>query len=175
MKRTKTVQSIIHALEPVAAKHGFELVDVEVGGTTRTPVLRVFIDKTGGVGIDEITAANSWINACIEKLDPFRGSYTLEVSSPGIDRPLRTLEHFERFKGQTVHIVTKPKEQDKHGKQGDQGKGRSKWTGKLVGVDGTTVIIEVEGKSHRIDYADMKKAHVKGTIDFIRKGTNHVV
>jgi len=150
---------MIDALEPAAIEHGFELVDVELAGATRAPVLRVFLDKAGGLTLDDIAEANRWVDAVVDRIDPFKGSYVLEVSSPGIDRPLRTLEHFIRFVGETAHIVATPNEGNGN---------RSKWTGKLAGVEDDVVLIEVEGKNVRISFADIKKAHLKGTVDFSR-------
>ena len=183
--RSRLVQTIIKTLEPVACNHGYELVDVEVAGTTRTPLLRVFLDKATGLGIDDIAAANSWVDACIDELDLFRGSFTLELSSPGIDRPLRTLEHFERFAGQTACIVMASKKEDALGQPpaeqpeagqplgqppAEQDGGRLKWTGRLAGVEDKTenkaVLIEIDGVIRRLDYANIRKAHLKGTIDF---------
>jgi len=150
---------MIDSLEPVAIEHGFELVDVELAGASRAPVLRVFLDKASGLTLDDIAAANSWVSNVVDTVDPFRGSYVLEVSSPGIDRPLRTLEHFARFVGETAHIVVRPNE----GKNS-----RLKWTGVLAGVADDAVLLTVDGKTHRLQITDIKKAHVKGTVDFSR-------
>jgi len=153
---------MIEALEPAAIEHGFELVDVELAGATRSPLIRVYLDRTGGLTLDEIAAANTWVDAVIEELDPIKGSYVLEVSSPGIDRPLRTLEHFARFLGETVHIVTTPQEGNGN---------RSKWTGKLVGVEDDFVLIEVDDTTCHFGIADIKKAHLKGAVDFTKSAS----
>jgi ribosome maturation factor RimP len=155
--RNRSVQGIIGALEPAAAAQGFELVDVELTGLGKAAVVRVFIDKPGGLVVDELASANTWIAAVIDGLDPVKGSYTLEVSSPGIDRPLRTAAHFVRFAGETVVVATEPLE------------GRSKWTGVLKGCVDDKVIIEVDGHEVGLDLLSIKKAHVKGVIDFNRK------
>ncbi|MCL1891565.1 MAG: ribosome maturation factor RimP [Coriobacteriia bacterium] len=161
MRNAKT-ERIIEALEPLAGAQGFELVDVELLGTAASSVLRVYLDKTDGLNVDDIAAASSWINACLDELDPFKGSYTLEVSSPGIDRPLRTLEHFARFSGEEASITTAPQKQHNN---------RSKWTGLLAGVEkgAGTVSIEIDGTSYQLAFADIKKAHIKGKVDFTRK------
>ena len=156
---TRIEQTMIEALEPVAIDHGFELVDVELAGATRAPVLRVFLDKAGGLTLDELAAANSWVSDVVDSVDPFKGSYVLEVSSPGIDRPLRTLEHFARFIGQTAHIATTPPAGSNS---------RSKWTGVLAGLEDDKVLIEADGEIYRISIADIKKAHLKGAVDFSR-------
>lgn len=155
----KKEQELITRLEPQALANGFELVDVELAGTGSGRILRVLIDKQGGVDIEDITKANTWVNEVVEAYEPFKGSYTLEVSSPGIDRPLRTPEHFARFVGQEARISTEPLD------------GRSNWTGILDGVDdkdGLGVLLVIEGKRQRLPFEKIKKAHLKAHIDFNR-------
>ena len=90
-------QQLLDALAPTAEEKGVEIVTVDVGGAKKSPTIRVYIDTENGVGFDELAAAQGWINEIMDRIDPFPGAYMLEVSSPGIDRPLRTPEHFERF------------------------------------------------------------------------------
>ncbi|MDR2106733.1 MAG: ribosome maturation factor RimP [Coriobacteriales bacterium] len=150
-------QRLIAVLEAPAVEHGFELVDVELGsgaGAGGTRIVRVLLDRPGGIGIDDLAAANLWIDAAIEGNEPYSGAWALEVSSPGIDRPLRTLEHFARFAGEDVRLTTEPVD------------GRGTWTGRLVGVDNDTVLLAIDDTTWRIPYEKIKKAHVKGRIDF---------
>ena len=156
----KKEQQLLDALAPRAAEEGVEIVTVEVAGAKKAPTIRVYIDVEGGVSFDELSAAQAWINDLMDELDPFPGAYMLEVSSPGIDRPLRTLEHFERFAGEAAVIKTiSPLE------------GRSSFTGTLAGTEGETVLIDVDGAQVRIPYANVKRAHVKGVIDFSSKSS----
>lgn len=90
----------------------------------------------------------------MDELDPFPGAYTLEVSSPGIDRPLRTAEHFARFVGDTAVLKTQPVD------------GRGSWTGAIASVEGDVVVLDVDGAEARIPMDTIKRAHLKGTIDF---------
>lgn len=154
---------LIADLEPLAQRDGLELVDVELVGSHKAPTVRIYLDDLegkGGITFDQIMGAHAWVDDYMDKKDPFPGAYTLEVSSPGIDRPLRTLAHFERFVGETVKIQTTVKP------------GRSKWTGELVGVESAEdessaeIILEVDGKQERIPFALIAKAHLKGRIDF---------
>ena len=146
---------LLQALLPTAEASGVEIVSVEVVGARKAPTIRVYIDTPGGVSFDELASAQEWVNRIMDELDPFPGAYTLEVSSPGIDRPLRTLEHFQRFAGETaVLILSEPYD------------GRGKWTGKLAGTDGTDVLLEIDGRTEHIPYDNIKKAHVKGQVDF---------
>ena len=103
-------RQLLDALAPRAEAEGVEIVTVEVAGAKKAPTIRVFIDTPDGVSFDELSSAQAWINAIMDELDPFPGAYMLEVSSPGIDRPLRTMEHFARYVGQPAVIKTQPRE-----------------------------------------------------------------
>ena len=167
---------IIGILEPLAAEHGLELVDVEVAGTRKNPILRVFLDTPeGGITLDDLAWAQSWVDASLEEADPFEGAWTLEVSSPGIDRLLRTPAHFSRFAGEEVVCLLA------------KGRTPSKVTGILRGFDDGCVLVEtspdaasadadrespVDGPSAgapdvvRIALDDICRAHIVGHIDF---------
>ena len=148
-------RALLSALEPLAASHYMEVVTIEVVGSRKAPTIRVYLDCEGGIGFDELSSAQEWVNAVMGELDPFPGAYTLEVSSPGIDRPLRTLEHFARFAGEKAQIsLTEPHQ------------GRAKWTGILAGVEGDDVLLDVDGLTEHLPLEQIKKAHVIGTIDF---------
>ena len=95
---TAKEQKLLDALEPTAAASGVEIVTLEIMGSKKAPTIRVFIDTEEGVSFDELASAQVWINRIMDEIDPFPGAYMLEVSSPGIDRPLRTKEHFARFR-----------------------------------------------------------------------------
>lgn len=155
MAQTDLAQQILELLEPVAAEHDYELVAVEQAGGRNTPVIRVFVDREGGVGIDTIVEANRWISETLDEADPVSSHYTLEVSSPGVDRPLRTREHFERFKGETVSVRAK-----------QAGEKRANWTGVLLGMEGDDVVLEVDGESVKVPYDNIQKARLKGVVRF---------
>lgn len=155
---TKKEQQLLEALEPRAADEHVEIVTVEVVGASKSPTIRVYIDAEGGIGFDELSSAQAWINDVMDELDPFPGAYVLEVSSPGIDRPLRTPEHFERFAGEQVAVKTARKID-----------GRSSFSGTLLGMDGDDVSLRVDGERVAVPLADVKRAHVKGAVDFSAK------
>ncbi len=102
---TAKEQRLLNALDD-AAPDDVEIVTLEIIGAKKSPIIRVYIDTPSSVSFQELSAAQDWIGDLIERIDPFPGAYTLEVSSPGIDRPLRTVEHFERFTGEEVRIRT---------------------------------------------------------------------
>ena len=152
---TAKEQSLLDALSPYAEKEGVEIVTLEIMGSKKAPTIRVFIDTEGGVSFDELASAQSWINRVMDEIDPFPGAYMLEVSSPGIDRPLRTMEHFNRFAGeQAVVKTTSPID------------GRSSFTGTLKGTDGDDVVLAIDDQDVAIPYSNIKRAHVVGTVDF---------
>jgi ribosome maturation factor RimP len=88
------------ALSPVLEARGLDLVDVEVQGAQLT----VFVDREGGVGLDELGEATRDVSAALDAIDPMPGRYTLSVSSPGLERRLRTPAHFARAVGETVTV-----------------------------------------------------------------------
>lgn len=153
---TTKEKAILDRLEDRAAFEDVEVVSVEVVGAKRAPTIRVYIDNEHGISFDELARSQAWISDIMDEMDPFPGAYTLEVSSPGIDRPLRTPEHFQRFSGETVNIKTDiPVD------------GRSSFTGTLLGYHNLNVSIEVDTLGTLdIPYDHIKRARLKGTVDF---------
>ena len=149
---------IIAALEAECSDHGIDIVDVQITGASKLPVLDIRIDHADedlpAITLDEIAAQSDWIGACIEAIDPFTGSYTLEVSSPGMARPLRKAHDFERFAGETVVLQTAGYE------------GRRKFTGTLEGIEGTAVTVTCDGEAFSFDLADIKSCTIKPVYDF---------
>ena len=157
MVKSKLEQDIIDALEAVAPEYGIDIVDVEIVGATKAPCVRVRIDRLDGEGIslDEVTAQNAWVSDAVEKLDPISGSYTLEVSSPGMARPLRRPSDFERYIGSAVELVTTATE------------GRRKFKGTIAATDEQAVTLELEdGEQVSIPHGDVKKCALKPVYDF---------
>lgn len=152
---SKKETQLLDALEPRAATEGIEIVTVQVVGAKKAPTIRVFIDTPEGVSFDQLAKSQAWINEIMDAIDPFPGAYTLEVSSPGIDRPLRTPEHFARFARQLAVV-----------KMGHPLDGRSNFTGKIVSADDTCVVMEIDGEQISLPMDDMKRAHLKGIVDF---------
>ncbi len=110
------VDTIAQALAPAVSEQGLELYDVEVSGTGRVRILRVMVDREGGVDLDAIADATQAVSPLLDAppLDAvINGPYALEVSSPGLERPLRTPAHFARAVGETVSV--KFRSGDDHG------------------------------------------------------------
>jgi ribosome maturation factor RimP len=146
-------------LTPRAEENGLELVAVELAGAEHQPIVRVFLDRSGGIDLDSICEANAWVSDELEDVPELSGAYTLEVSSPGIERPLRKLSDFQRFAGQTVALKTKPVD------------GRSAFTGTIDAVEGEDILIAVDGTQYRVPSAAIKKARLKVDIDFEAEGS----
>jgi ribosome maturation factor RimP len=145
------VQELIAALSPAAAAHGMELADVELMTIGGQAVVRVYLepdDESGNVSIDALAAANAWVDPLVEAVSPYHGGYTLEVSSPGINRPLRTPRHFERFIGQAAKLKTEPID------------GRSNWSGTLAGLAGDVLILKLDGREVEIALSKIRRAHL---------------
>jgi ribosome maturation factor RimP len=95
-----STSDLADALTPVLEARGLDLVDVELHGAQLT----VFVDRDGGIGLDELGDATRDVSAALDDIDPLPGRYTLSVSSPGLERRLRTPAHFARAVGETVTI-----------------------------------------------------------------------
>ena len=140
------VEDLFAALQPVVADANLELVDVEL----KSGVLQVTVDREGGVDLEALTDANRAVSTLLDELDPIPGRYSLEVSSPGIERPLRTPAHFAKAIGATVTIKTRP-----------QVPGDRRLKGTLVGSDDDGFTLAVEGAEDepvRLAYTDIDRA-----------------
>jgi ribosome maturation factor RimP len=95
-----STDTLTNALSPILQARGLDLVDLELNGAQLT----VFVDREGGINLDELGEATRDVSAALDDIDPFPGRYTLSVSSPGLERRLRTPAHFARAVGETVTI-----------------------------------------------------------------------
>jgi ribosome maturation factor RimP len=140
-------------LEPVVSGLGYELLDVEIGTSGRSALVRVYIDRTdgGAIGLDDCERTSRAIGTALEEADPVSNDYQLEVSSPGFDRPLRTAAHFERFAGSEARIeLALPLE------------GRRRFKGRLGPVSDGMLTIEVDRKEWKLPLAGISKARLVG-------------
>jgi ribosome maturation factor RimP len=141
-------ERLIELLEPPLAALGFELADLDAH-LGRRGLLRIFIDREGGVTLDDCALVTEQIGAWLDVEDPLPGSYVLEVSSPGLDRRLRTAAHFERFAGEPVKVELK-----------DAREGRRRLAGLLKGAEGADVLVEVDGEVWRIPLSEIAVARL---------------
>jgi ribosome maturation factor RimP len=147
---TGTLREGLTALiEPVVERLGFELVELEYGAGRGHALLRVFIDREGGITVDDCTRVSRELSALLDVEDPIPTAYTLEVSSPGFDRLLRTRAHFGRFVGSRVFVELKePRD------------GRRRYTGTLLTVDEEGIALEVDREHVAVAFDEIGKARL---------------
>jgi ribosome maturation factor RimP len=140
-------------LEPSIERLGYELIDMEVRLGGKNGLIRAFIDSPEGIGLDDCEKVSRAISALLDVEDPLPGQYNLEVSSPGLDRKLTKVAHFQRFAGETVKIQMRfPVE------------GRKRFRGRLLTSDDKNIVVEVDGESHTLSLATIDTARlVPGT------------
>ncbi len=149
MGQTVDKERLIELLEPAVAALGYELTDIDAH-FGRRGLLRVFIDRpAGGVTLADCERVSDQLGAFLDVEDPLPGSYVLEVSSPGLDRRLRTLAHFERFNGEAVKIELR-----------DARDGRRRVTGRLQGTEAGVVLVDVDGALWRVPLQDIAVARL---------------
>ncbi len=140
--------------EPVIESMGYELVGVEFIGGGGHGTLRVYIDRDEGVSVDDCAAISHQISGILDVEEPIQQAYDLEVSSPGIDRPLFKLADYERFAGQTAKI-----------RLAVALEGRKNFRGELLGVaDSKWIKIEVDGQRFDLPFADIARANLVGEL-----------
>jgi ribosome maturation factor RimP len=134
-----TGDELAKLLEPTVARLGFELADLEVRLGGKGGLVRVFIDKPEGIGLEDCEKVSLAVSALLDVEDPVPGNYSLEVSSPGLDRKLTKVEHFQRFEGEIVKVQMRfPIE------------GRRRFRGTLVSSNDENIVVEVDGESHSL-------------------------
>jgi len=141
------VQDAWSFIEPELIELGFELVEVDYIQDGASSILRFYIDKDGGVNVDHCAEASRMISALLDQKDLVGGKYMLEVSSPGIDRPVRKVADFERFTGEQIKLKTVTPIL-----------GRKRYSGVLVGINGDLIEIDVDGSIHSVHIENLKKA-----------------
>jgi ribosome maturation factor RimP len=149
-----TVKHIDDLLQPGAEALGYELVAVELSGGD-TSIVRIYIDGPDGVTVTDCAKASRQFSAILDVEDPISNKYTLEVSSPGMDRPLAKPEHFKDVVGQDVKI-----------RMSTLIDGRRRFTGELVEATDDFAVVEVDGEQTELPYDEMDKARVVPVYDF---------
>lgn len=129
------------AAEPVLSSLGLELVDVEIVGSGRARTLRLTVDREGGIDLDTLAQANRPVVDALDAVEALSGPYTLELSSPGLERPLRRPAEFRRFVGTTISV-----------KSHDVVAGARRHRGLLAEADDDGIALEVDGEHRRFSY-----------------------
>jgi len=140
-------------VEPLIKEKGLELVDVEYVREGAHWYLRLYIDKDGGVDMDDCSSVSHVVSEMLDQKNPIPQAYMLEVSSPGLERPLKKEEDFVRFQGSLVMVHTASPFQ-----------GFKKFTGNLVGLINDEIVLEYNDERVAIPRTLVKKAHL--TLDF---------
>lgn len=128
---------------------GFECVKLEVVGSARSPVVRLFIDRPGGVTVGDCAQVSRALGLVLDREDPFPGHYLLEVSSPGNNRPLVTEAHFQRFAGSDAKVVTE-----------SEGAGRITYTGRIESCQNNALTLETDAGQVVVDLGEVVRANL---------------
>jgi ribosome maturation factor RimP len=145
-----TVARIWELAAPLAETQGLEIIDIELRreGSRTGRVLRLYLDKEGGPNMDNLSQVSRELSALLDVHDVVEGAYTLEVSSPGINRPLKRPEHFKRFIGKRVRVRTR-----------DWVQGRRSFLGPLLDVMSDKIAVNQDGTRIEIPFAVIEKSN----------------
>lgn len=138
-------------LQPVVAGLGYDLWELEFLPGRGTALLRIYLDTEAhaGITVEDCERASRAVSEVLDASDPIPGNYTLEVSSPGMERPLRVARHFAPFVGEQVFVeMVHPCDE------------RRRFKGRLAAAGDDTIEVEVDGRTHRLPIAGIRKAHL---------------
>ena len=142
-------ERLIELVEPLLVGLGYELVELEFSGGRGSATLRVFIDRPSGVAIEDCELVSRELSALLDVHDPVPTAYRLEVSTPGLDRVLRTPAHFARFVGVRVAVeLAAPRD------------GRRRYTGRLSRSDAEGIVMDVDGTEVKLRYPELLRARI---------------
>lgn len=136
-------------VEPIVSGLGFEYVGALLGQAEGGLTLRIYIDSPNGIDVDNCGDVSRQVSATLDVVEPIKGHYTLEVSSPGLDRPLFGLDHYEKYVGERVKL-----------RLGAHAMGRRRFTGSLQSVDGNVVVVDVDGELYDLDFDDIESGQL---------------
>ena len=142
-------QNLQEMLQDAVKDLGCELWGIECQRVGRFMTVRLFIDKEGGVTVDDCADVSRQVSAILDVEDPIADKYNLEVSSPGLDRPLFTLPQFERYIGQDIAVHLRIPVME-----------RRKWQGKLERIENDMVTLIVDGQEQVLVFGNIQKANV---------------
>ncbi len=145
--------AIVEIVSPVVTGLGYEFIGAEFGQAENGQTLRVYIDKSEGIVLDDCAVVSRQLNAVLDVEDTIKSAYQLEVSSPGIDRPLFTEEQFRDQLKEVIRV-----------KMADGVDGRRNFKGELVAVNTGVVTVEVDGLDYELPLDDIDQAYVVGRL-----------
>jgi ribosome maturation factor RimP len=153
MDATSLQRQIRALVEPTVERLGFDLIAVEWTGSRSGPILRLSIDGPDGVTADACARISGQLSPLLDAEDPIAPRYTLEVSSPGIDRPVQRREDFERFQGYKISLRL------------IEGPPRRRYVGELGPLEGDEIVVRVDGTDHRIPLDLIERSHLVLELD----------
>ena len=136
--------------DSIAKQYAVELVDIDLVGSSRKPIIRIFIDKENGVTLEDCGGFSRALSALFDVEDPIPTAYVLEVSSPGLDRPLKELKDFQRSIGKLAKIVTRTKIEQ-----------QNVFIGRIIGVAGGNITLSFDDKEIGIPFDQISKARLE--------------
>nr|WP_210418677.1 ribosome maturation factor RimP [Aliikangiella coralliicola] len=148
------VDQLTEMLRPSAEALGYEFLGIEYISQGKHSVLRIYIDHENGINVDDCASVSHQASGILEVEDPISSQYTLEVSSPGLERPLFTLAHFSQFVGRVVNLRCHVGVD-----------GRRKFKGKLLEVDKEQLTVSVDNQNYILDFSDVDKANLVAEFD----------
>ena len=145
----KFEQKLTDMLRPAVEETGKELLGIEFISAGNNSVLRLFIDHENGINVDDCAEVSRQVGAILDVEDPISSEYNLEVSSPGIDKPLFEMAHFQTVIGETINVkLSMPLN------------GRRKFKGTLVAIENDTLIVDVDGIEYELIINNVDKANL---------------
>ena len=148
-------QQLENLLEPVVSSMDYEFVGLEYQSQGRHSILRIYIDTEQGVGVDDCAKVSRQLSAVLDVEDPIASEYSLEISSPGLNRPLFKVAHYAQFVGEQVKFKTNRPQREN---------GQRKFKGTICGVEDNNIVFEIEDKKEdmilTIAFADIESAHI---------------
>lgn len=147
-------QRLAEMLTPSVEDLGYELVGIEYIRAGKHSTLRVYIDQESGILVDDCAVVSKQISAIMDVEDPITNEYTLEVSSPGLERPLFSATHYLEFVGSEVKVQLRMPIQN-----------RRKWKGIIASVDGEIICVNVNGTEERFALSNIQKANIVPKFD----------
>ena len=142
-------QLLSELITPVVEALGCDLWGIEYLSQGRHTLVRIYIDKEDGIGVEDCEKVSRQVSSLFDVEDPVAGQYTLEVSSPGMDRPLYTVEQYQRFVGEQVAI-----------KLSRAFEGRKKFSGQLVAVENDELVVQVDDEQYILPVELIDKANI---------------
>ncbi len=149
MSREETARTLFELIEPLVESRGYELVKLDYAAR-KFGLVHLVIDHKNGITVDDCEFISWAVSELLDNEDPISHAYSLEVSSPGLERPLTKMSHFMRFKGEKIKISTV-----------EEIDGQKKFAGTLLNTSGNTVTVEKEdGIRYEIPFLKIKKANL---------------